>query len=195
MNVFECVRNNVTAKMTAEYYGIKVGRNGMTCCPFHPDRHASMKLDKRYHCFGCQADGDAVDFTAKMFGIGKYEAAIKLSKDFGLAIDDRHWDNPGKGKQRKDKGNSTQQGKKELIRSATKRFDEWESYAKKVILEYRKMLNLWKNEYAPKSQDEEWHDLFKEALQQESIIDYWLEILFYGSDAEKLFFSKLRGRR
>ena len=55
MNVFEAVREAVTARQVAEFYGIKIRRN-MACCPFHPDRTPSMKLDKRYHCFGCGAD-------------------------------------------------------------------------------------------------------------------------------------------
>ena len=38
------------------------------CCPFHDDRHPSMKVDRRFHCFGCQADGDVIDFTARLFG-------------------------------------------------------------------------------------------------------------------------------
>ena len=53
MDVFRVVKDNVTARQMAEYYGIKIGRNGMACCPFHDDKHPSMKLDKRYYCFGC----------------------------------------------------------------------------------------------------------------------------------------------
>ena len=40
----------------------------MACCPFHDDKHPSMKVDRRFHCFGCQADGDVIDFTARLFG-------------------------------------------------------------------------------------------------------------------------------
>lgn len=47
MNVFEAVKNTVTTRQAAEYYGIKVTKNGMACCPFHRDRHPSMKLDQR----------------------------------------------------------------------------------------------------------------------------------------------------
>ena len=35
MDVFRVVKDNVTARQMAEYYGIKIGRNGMACCPFH----------------------------------------------------------------------------------------------------------------------------------------------------------------
>ena len=69
MNVFEAVKNTVTARQAAEHYGLKVTRKGMACCPFHRDRHPSMKLDQRFHCFGCQADGDVIDFTAAYFGL------------------------------------------------------------------------------------------------------------------------------
>lgn len=53
MNVFEVVKENVTARQAAEAYGLKVGRTGMACCPFHSDKSPSMKLDERYYCFGC----------------------------------------------------------------------------------------------------------------------------------------------
>ena len=55
MNVFEVVKENVTARQAAEAYGLKVGRTGMACCPFHLDKSPSMKLDERYYCFGCGA--------------------------------------------------------------------------------------------------------------------------------------------
>ena len=65
-----------------------VNRNGMACCPFHNDKTPSMKLDQRYHCFGCGADGDVIDFAAALYGLGKKEAAIQLAQDFGLSYED-----------------------------------------------------------------------------------------------------------
>ena len=76
----------MTARQAAEHYGIKVKGNGMACCPFHKDRHPSMKADKIYHCFACGVGGDAIDFTARLFGISQYEAAKKMIEDFGLDI-------------------------------------------------------------------------------------------------------------
>ena len=69
MNVFEAVKQSVTTRQAAEHYGIRVGRNGMACCPFHNDKTPSMKLDRRYHCFGCGADGDVIDFAAALYGL------------------------------------------------------------------------------------------------------------------------------
>ena len=34
--------------------------SGMACCPFHDDKNPSMKVDQRFHCFGCGADGEDV---------------------------------------------------------------------------------------------------------------------------------------
>ena len=44
MNIFEQVKGYVTAGQAAEQYGIKINRNKMACCPFHNDRHPSMKV-------------------------------------------------------------------------------------------------------------------------------------------------------
>ena len=65
MNVFSVVKDNVTAKQVAIQYGMKINRNGLACCPFHSDKTASMKIDKRYYCFGCGETGDAIDLVAK----------------------------------------------------------------------------------------------------------------------------------
>ena len=57
----------------------------MVCCPFHDDRHPSMKLNEDYfYCFGCGATGDVVDFTARLLDLSAYEAAQRLAADFGL---------------------------------------------------------------------------------------------------------------
>ena len=46
-----------------------------------------MKVDQRFHCFGCGEDGDVIDFTAKLFNLSPTEAAKKLEQDFGLIYD------------------------------------------------------------------------------------------------------------
>ena len=67
MTIFEAVKTTVTPSMAAEHFGLNVSRNGMVCCPFHDDRHPSMKLyEDHYHCFGCQANGDVIAFTSNV---------------------------------------------------------------------------------------------------------------------------------
>ena len=66
-------------------YGMKPDRHGMVCCPFHSDSDPSMKLnDTYYYCFGCGANGDAIDLTAKLFDLNPRQAAEKLN-DFAFA--------------------------------------------------------------------------------------------------------------
>ena len=88
MTIFEAVKTTVTPRMAAEHFGLNVSRNGMVCCPFHDDRHPSMKLyEDHYHCFGCQTNGDVIAFTSNLFAITPLEAAQKLAADFGIRED------------------------------------------------------------------------------------------------------------
>lgn len=76
MRVFETIKAAVPLRQAAEHYGLRVLPNGMTCCPFHEDRHPSMKLNEDYFfCFGCSASGDVIDFTARLFGISRRASA------------------------------------------------------------------------------------------------------------------------
>ena len=85
MTWFELIKQVVRVPEAAAYYGLHVSRNGMACCPFHDDRHPSMKLNERYfYCFGCGATGDVIDLVAKLFGLSSYEAAKELAHDFGI---------------------------------------------------------------------------------------------------------------
>lgn len=170
MNVFEIVKENVTARQAAEAYGLKVGRTGMVCCPFHSDKSPSMKLDERYYCFGCGATGDAVDLTAKLFGIGLREAAVKLAEDFGLNYDSRQ-----------------KPSVRPRIREPTpeQKYQKEENHCYKVLTDYFHLLREWEKKYAPKQPDEEWNPLFAEALHRKNYIEYLLDILLYGSLEER----------
>ena len=170
MNVFEVVKENVTARQAAEAYSLKVGRTGMACCPFHSDKSPSMKLDERYYCFGCGATGDAVDLTAKLFGIGLREAAVKLAEDFGLNYDSRQ-----------------KPSVRPRIREPTpeQKYQKEENHCYKVLTDYFHLLREWEKKYAPKQPDEEWNPLFAEALHRKNYIEYLLDILLYGSLEER----------
>ena len=84
MNVFEVVKQSATTRQAAECYGFHVNRTGKIICPFHNDKNPSMKVDNRFHCFGCGADGDVIDFVSKLYGVGSLQAAKKLATDFGI---------------------------------------------------------------------------------------------------------------
>ena len=151
-------------------YGIRVNRNGMAVCPFHRDKNPSMKLDMRFHCFGCGADGDAVDFVSRLFGLPSKEAAMKLADDFGICYDSRQ-----------------KPSIRPKVREPTpeQKYQIEENRCYKVLTDYFHLLRAWKEQYAPKQPDDVWHPLFVEALQRESYIEYLLDILLYGTYEEK----------
>ena len=170
MNVFEAVKPAVTTKQAAELYGISVKRNGMARCPFHNDKNPSMKVDRRFHCFGCQADGDAIDFVAKLFGLPVRDAAVKLAEDFGIPYDNRK-----------------RVSIRPRIREPTKEqmYQKDERYCYRVLTDYFHLLKAWETQYAPQQAEEEWHPLFIEALQRKSYIEYQIDILLNGSLEER----------
>ena len=89
MSIYETVKAAISVKDAAKHYGLKVNRNGMACCPFHNDRHPSLKLNEDYfYCFGCGATGDVIDFVVRLFNLSSYEAALKLIEDFGPSSDE-----------------------------------------------------------------------------------------------------------
>ena len=188
MTIFEQVKECVTARQAAEHYRIKVKNNGMACCPFHSDRHPSMKADKMYHCFGCGAGGDAIDFTARLFGLSQYEAAKKLIKDLGLDI---HIEDKRKCKRTENRVPlKMQKPKVVLIRE---KLEQWLNYATDVLIRYLRWIQFWKEFYKPK-QEEEWHELFTEALANERRINDYLDVLMFGAGEEIIDFFKVKRR-
>ena len=170
MNIFEAVKDSVTTREAAEMYGIQVRRNGMACCPFHNDKNPSMKVDRRFHCFGCQADGDVIDFVGRLYGLGSKAAAEKLAADFGILYDSQ-WKAPPR--------------KVKPVESERQRNQRGEKHSYLVLCEYLHLLKAWQGLYAPRSPDEEWHPLFTEALQKTSYVEYLLDVLLTGTEEEK----------
>jgi len=174
MNLFEAVKEQVTARDAAEHYGIRVNRYGMAVCPFHPDRNPSMKLDKRFHCFACGADGDVINFVARLFGLKNGEAARKIATDFGVAYS-RSRDSPAQMYQAR-KLKYRDKVQQERFNSAQRRFFQ-------IFCDYRQTLDEWERRYAPADPDGWDHadPRFEEALRNKSRIDYILDSFIGGS--------------
>ena len=168
-SVFEVVKQSVTAREAAELYGIAVGRGGMACCPFHDDRHPSMKVDTRFHCFGCGADGDVIDFTARLYDLSPKEAAEKLAQDFGLSYD-------SKAPLRR----SYVRQKSEVQMRKEKREHGW-----RVLTDYYHLLRKWEADYSPKTPDEDPHPRFLEAIQKKDYMGYLLDTFLDSSTEEQ----------
>ena len=169
-SVFEVVKQSVTVREAAELYGIEVNRGGMACCPFHDDRHPSLKLNEDYfYCFGCGATGDVIDFTARLYNLTAKEAAEKLAQDFGLAYDSKAPIRRNYVRQKSDV-----QMRKE------KREHAW-----RVLADYYHLLRKWETDYSPRTPDEDPHPRFLEAIQKKEYMGYLLDTFLDSSTAEQ----------
>lgn len=170
MNIFELVKDAVPTWQAATHYGLTVTRNRMTCCPFHNDRHPSMKLnDSYYYCFGCGAHGDVIDLVARLFGLGNYDAAQKLMVDFGL--------NP-------DKPPAAAALKKQQYQ-IVKAIRQDELYCQQILCNYLHLLKDWRVRYAPSASDKLWDDRFVEASQMYDRVAYMLDYLIESDPEER----------
>lgn len=169
MSIFDDVRQ-LDLIDVARQYGLSE-RGNMANCIFHNDRTPSMKLyHDHFHCFGCGVHGDVTDFTAQLFSLSKYEAAKKLCSNFGITQ------------------NASPQKIMPRLKAISQR--EKENRAINTLIEYSKMLRENAERYAPKSADEELHPLFVESLQQQSIYEYYLNVLMEASSDERAEFIK-----
>ena len=168
-NVFEAVKQSVSTREAAAFYGIEVKRNGMACCPFHDDKNPSMKVDQRFHCFGCGADGDVIDFTAKLFDLSPKEAAEKLAQDFGLIYD------------------SQAPPRRRYVRQKTEaqQFREDRQRCYRVLSDYYYLLKKWEADNSPRTPEEEPHPRFVEAIQKKTYVEYLLDLFLYESEEEQ----------
>ena len=148
MKLFETVKNNVTAIDVVSMAGFKPNRSKMICCPFHNDKHPSMKVDQRYFCFGCGAKGDAIDFVANYYGISLKEAAEKIASEFSLSYDNSR---------------DSDCVQKEVV-SKKNEYQMWAEKKRELIAQLsriREQLRKMKIEYAPKDrEDSNWSPLF-----------------------------------
>ena len=171
MTMYETIKVAVPMKQAAEHYGLKVNRNGMACCPFHHDRHPSLKLNENYFfCFGCGAKGDVIDLVARLFDLSGYEALQRLAADFGISTE------PGQAVA------ASCKPKRPHIRQ----FREDEMLCFRVLTDYLHLLEDWKVRYAPKTPDEPYDDRFVEALQMHCHIEYMADVLTVGNLEERV---------
>ena len=165
MNLFESVKVAVTVRQAAEHYVLEVNRGNMVCCPFHNDRIPSMKLNEDYfYCFGCGAHGDVIDLVARLFNLNSYDAAKKLTYDFGIDSDKP----PAAAALRKPKY------------PLAKAFQREELHCQRVLCDYLHLLERWKVQCAPKAPDDTIDDRFVEACQMLDYIEDLADILTFA---------------
>lgn len=165
MTIFQTVKASLTLRQVAEHYGLTVGRNGMVCCPFHENRHPSMKLNEDYFfCFGCGETGDVIDLVAKLFGCSPSDAAHRLAADFGIT-----------------EGKPSVLPKLKVQKTQTQ--DEQTCF--RVLVEYLHTLQDWKTRYAPAAPEQPLHPRFLEAIHKLDYTEYLADLLITGNPGER----------
>lgn len=81
VDIVDVINKRVTLK--------KAGKNYTACCPFHNEKTPSFNVspDKQfYHCFGCGASGDAINFVREFERMDFSEAVGALAQEAGLEV-------------------------------------------------------------------------------------------------------------
>lgn len=179
MNIFSEVKEHLTTRQVAESYGLHIRRNGTACCPFHDDRHPSMKVDQNYHCFACGVGGDVIDYTARMYGLSQYDAAKKLIEDFCLPIQT--------GIMSKEEKERLHREKEEHMRiiQIKKRFFRWCEKTIELLKDALMQIEDSGKMLYGKPPDAIFSENYAMMLHAEPMINYWLDILCMGSEQEK----------
>lgn len=169
IDAVQTIKDCLTMCEVLERYGYTADRKNFICCPFHNEKTPSMRIyEKDYHCFGCQEHGDVIAFIQKLFGLSFQDTLRKIDADFNLNIYGNHTfeelrQSHYKAKIEADKREKSKKQKEKNEAEYWEAFDEWER------------LKENKREYTPRTQNEDLHPLFIEAVQklpqQEHILD------------------------
>src|SRR6187399_3586355 len=73
-----------------EYVPLKrAGKTYKGLCPFHGEKTPSFHVDPErgfFHCFGCNASGDAIKFVQETEGLDFIEAVRRLAEQMGIDV-------------------------------------------------------------------------------------------------------------
>jgi DNA primase len=80
-DIVEVISDHVTLRQT--------GRSFKALCPFHPEKTPSFVVSREkqiYHCFGCGAGGNVINFLMQFENVTFPEAVRTLAKRYGVPV-------------------------------------------------------------------------------------------------------------
>ena len=141
MTLFELVKQTIHVRDAAEHYGLQVNRSGMCRCPFHDDRHPSMKLNEKYfYCFGCGGHRRCDRPCGKALWFEQLRGGTKAGTDFGIDPD------------KPPAAIALPKPKRPLLTA----YRQEEMRCLRVLCDYLHLLERWKVQYAPKTRKMLW---------------------------------------
>ena len=133
----------------------------------HLDMLLGVEFGQKYYRLGCQADGDVIDFAARLFHLRPVEAARKLAADFSVSCDGHAPPSGGRGRAK-------------LTGRLDQRQEEQRCF--RVLCTYLHLLEQWKELYAA---EESPHPRYVEALRRQPYIEYLLDTFLAADRGER----------
>lgn len=182
--ILETQKAEIDLSAVIQASGVELQRQGARArgrCPFHDDRNPSLSVytdgrgHQRFHCFGCHADGDVIDFVRQKYSLSFKEALDHLGIRLG----------PLSAKQKAD----IARRKKE--REIVSHFRQWVYAAIEELGLYIRATRLAMSGWKTLQDFEENCEILGPLAKWES----YLDLLINGSDKEKaeLFVAWRRG--
>lgn len=157
----------------AERFGLELDRSGFARCPFHDETDASFRVyDYDFHCFGCKAHGDQIDFIQRMDRCDFRTAAETLARFAGTSLDLRY-------KHQSSWRALRQKAKKNIQENKLKKL--WDELGK-YMREHAEIASILGRK--PKDPSE-LTDEYCNALRRKSIVEYQIETLNYQIEEEE----------
>ena len=167
MNKIQEVKQRVDIIKVAEYLGLNLNRAKQCKCIWHNEKTASLSFSQSkqiFKCFGCGQSGDVITLTSKLLNINAYESAKQLNKIFCLGID---FGKPT---------SNFELNKYKQKQQAKEKFFKWHNETLQMLCDYL-------------------HSLKRiEKLQQQEIVEYYIDLLIYGTEEDSLWFKKTEER-
>ncbi len=88
-NIVRLIREqaNIVEVVSAYVRLIPAGKSYKALCPFHQEKDPSFYVSPEkgvWHCFGCNAGGDVIDFIQRIEGLTFTEAVARLARQLGI---------------------------------------------------------------------------------------------------------------
>ena len=180
-DIFQEVRERVSAQDAARHYGLTFDRRGWALCPFHQDKHPSMSFrNGRFRCWVCNVGGDSIDFTGRLLGLDPVGAAQRLNTDFGLALPFGRKSTPAEKKAVR---------RRMEVAQAHKAFEAWRSgFIDRLNAAFRE------GHLILQARPKELTEREAAAIRMHEVFAYWADTLSYGTPQEQAQIYRERGQ-
>lgn len=143
------------------------GINKKQHCPFHREKTASFSISQSkqiFKCFGCGVAGDCITLVSKILNINAYESAKQINNLFSLGVD---FGQPT---------SNFELNRYKQIQQAKEEFKRWQNKTLQMLCDYLHSLKGI------------------EKLQKQEMVEYYIDLLIFGSEKDWLWFKKTEER-